>query len=192
MNQGDSALMVRFYEREIEIPHQTEVEGRPIYRMADFVRIEVPGDRLNVIDTIADKGHKMRFPMQWAQYQNDRTTEQVEGTLLRDWPLLNAAQARELNHYKFYTVEQIAGASDQQLAGVSMMVGQSGTSLRDKAKAYIAHAKDSSVVQAQTDALRERDQTIADLKEQVDRLMRMVEQPKRVGRPPKVVETETE
>lgn len=192
MNQGDSALMVRFYEREMEIPHQTEAEGRPIFRMVDFVRIEVPGDRLNVIDTIADKGHKMRFPQQWAQYQNDRTTEQVEGTLLRDWPLLNAAQARELNHYKFYTVEQIAGASDQQLAGVSMMVGQSGTSLRDKAKAYISHAKDSSVVQAQTDALRERDQMIADLKEQVDRLMRMAEQPKRIGRPPKVVETETE
>lgn len=187
----DSALMVRFYERELEVPFETSVQGRPIFRMADFVRIETPGDRLNIIDTIADSGHKKRFPQQWAQYQNEKTSEQVQGTLLRDWPLLNAAQARELTHYKFYTVEQIAQASDQQLNGIAMMVGQNATSFREKARAYIANAKDSAVVQAQSDELRKRDQEIQDLKEQVERLARLAEQPKR-GRPPKMETTETE
>lgn len=186
-------LAVRFYQREMENEFLTSKEGRPIKYMADFVRIEIPGDMTSIIDTFVNEDHKRRFPLEWAQYLNEKAEGklegEVQGTLLRDWPLLTSAQASELRHFKFYTVEQIANASDQQIMQIGMLVGMSPLAFRDKAKAFLANAKDSSLVQAQADELRKRDQEIADLKHQMEMLMRKMEEdkPKR-GRPAKTEE----
>lgn len=179
-----SALAVRFYQREVEMGYESEQAGRPVYKMQDYVRIEIPGNSTSIIDTFANESHKQRFPMEWARYQNEKVDGEISGTLLRDWPLLNAAQAAELKHFKFYTVEQVANASDAQIASVGMLVGMAPHSFREKAKAYIAHAKDSAVVQAQGDELRKRDQEIADLRAEIERLARLQESKPR-GRPPK-------
>jgi hypothetical protein len=176
VNNPDSRLAVRFYSREMDNEFQSSVEGRPIKFMADFVRIEVPGDRSTIIDTFAREEHKRRFPVQWAFYQNEKSDggDSIQGTLLKDWPILNAAQASELKHFKFYTVEQVAGASDEQISSIGMMVGMSPLSFRDKAKAFLANAKDSAVVQQQAEALRQRDDEIAAMKRQLEELAAQV------------------
>jgi hypothetical protein len=172
LNNPDSRLAVKFYSREMDNEFQSLAEGRPIKFMADFVRIEVPGDRLTIIDTFAKDEDKRRFPVQWAMYQNEKSDggDQIQGTLLKDWPILNAAQASELKHFKFYTVEQVATASDEQIGSIGMMVGMSPLSFRDKAKAFLANAKDSAVVQQQAEALRQRDDEIAAMKRQLEEL----------------------
>ena len=176
VNNPDSRLAVRFYNREMDNEFQSSVEGRPIKFMADFIRIEVPGDRSSIIDTFAREEHKRRFPVQWAFYQNEKSDggDQIQGTLLKDWPILNSAQASELKHFKFYTVEQVAGASDEQISSIGMMVGMSPLSFRDKAKAFLANAKDSAVVQQQAEALRQRDDEIAAMKRQLEELAAQV------------------
>lgn len=188
-DENTGPLAVRFYQKEVQNEFATAQEGRPISYMADFVRIEIPGNNTSVIDTFANADHKKRFPIQWAQFLNEKSegasdSAGVQGTLLRDWPLLTSAQATELKHYRFYTVEQVATASDQQINALGMLVGMSPFAFRDKARAYLAGAKDSAVVQAQADELRLRDQQIADLKAELARIAQAVE-PKRVGRPPK-------
>lgn len=169
----DSHLAVRFYQREVDNAFQTALQGRPIKKMADFVRIEIPGDRNTIIDTFVNESHKKRFPMQWAQYQNEKADggNDVQGTLLKDWPLLSAAIAAELKHFNFYTVEQIAGASDMQLNNLGMAAGMSPSSLKEKAKAFLANAKDSALVQQQADELRKRDQEIEAMKQQMQELL---------------------
>ena len=177
--------MVRFYQREVKHEYNSEKEGRPIYYMADFVEIRVPGNQFTIIDTFANDGHKQRFPQQWAFYQNqkrDMNSDDVQGTLLRDWPIITAAQARELNHYHFYTVEQVANASDDQINQVTMVVGMSGLSFRDKARAFLSRSKDNAALEAQAEELRKRDAEIEQLKQQMASLMENL--PKR-GRPPK-------
>jgi hypothetical protein len=162
----------------------TSSEGRPIKYMADFIRIEIPGDMTSIIDTFVNDDHKKRFPIQWAHYQNDKQSQvDAHGTLLKDWSLLTSAQASELKHFKFYTVEQIAEASDQQIQGIGMIVGMSGFAFRDRAKAFLAAAKDSSVVMQQADELRKRDSEIEELKRQVAQLAQMAE--RKPGRPRK-------
>lgn len=169
----DSHLAVRFYQREVDNAFQTALQGRPIKKMADFIRIEIPGDRNTIIDTFVNESHKKRFPMQWAQYQNEKADggNDVQGTLLRDWPLLSAAIAAELKHFNFYTVEQIANASDMQLNNLGMAAGMSPSSLKEKAKAFLANAKDSALVQQQADELRKRDQEIEAMKQQMQELL---------------------
>ena len=175
------ALAVRFYSKELQNDFLTNKEGRPISYMADFVRIEIPGNQLSIIDTFVNNSHKAQFPTQWALYLNEKADgnhnpDNVQGTLLRDWPILNAAQATELKHFKFYTVEQVANASDQQLMSIGMTAGMSPLALRDKAKAFLENAKDSSFAQKQAEELNLRDQQIADLKSQMERMAKMIEE----------------
>lgn len=191
-DQIEGRLAVRFYKREVENEYMTTKEGRPIKYMADFVRIEVPGDMTTVIDTFVNEEHKKRFPQQWYQFKNEQDESalgDVQGTLLKDWPLLTAAQASEMRHFKFYTIEQVANASDQQISTLGMLVGMQPFALREKAKAFLAQAKDSSVVQQQAEEIKKRDQQIADLQAQMTRLMEAMkkdDEPKRgPGRPKK-------
>lgn len=172
---GDAVLAVRFYSKEYELTYQTGLEGRPIYEMRDYVRIEVPGNQLSIIDTLANEDHKRRFPIQWAQYQNSKGNGQevVQGTLMRDWSILNAAQVKELEHYRFYTVEQVANASDLQLQTIGMVAGMSPVAFRDKARAYLSNAKGTAVVMQQAEELARRD---AQIQAQNDRMREMAEQ----------------
>ena len=175
------ALAVRFYSKEMQNEFLTAKEGRPISYMADFVRIEIPGNQTSIIDTFVNNSHKAQFPQQWALYLNEKADgnnnpDNVQGTLLRDWPLLNAAQATELKHFKFYTVEQVANASDQQVMAIGMTAGMSPLALRDKAKAFLENAKDSSFAQKQAEELKLRDQQIEDLKAQMERMAKMIEE----------------
>jgi hypothetical protein len=178
-NPADAVLAVRFYKREVQHEYQTTAQGRPISYMADFVRIEIPGNMLSIIDTFANDSHKQRFPVQWAQYQNEQnerdTPSDVQGTLLKDWPLLTAAQASELRHFKFYTVEQIANASDQQIQSIGMLVGMSPFSFREKAQAFLAQAKDSSAAMALAEEMKKRDIENADLRAQLQRQGEMLQ-----------------
>jgi hypothetical protein len=189
VNNPDSRLSVKFYQRAINNEFKSNLEGRPIMEMRDFIIIEVPGDNLTVIDTFAVDEHKKRFPVQWARYQNEKTDGDVEGTLLHDWPILNAAVAAELKHFRFYTVEQIAEASDAQLNTLGMAAGMSPLSLRDKAKAFLSSAKGSALVQQQADELRKRDEELSAIKAQLAELTNTMNQPKATPKKAKAEET---
>lgn len=178
LNNPDSRLNVTFYQKAIENEFKSALEGRPIMELTDFVRIEIPGNTLLTIDTFAADEHKKRFPIQWARYQNEKVVGDIEGTLLHDWPVLNAAVAAELKHFKFYTVEQIASASDAQLGTLGMVAGMSPLTLRDKAKAFLASAKDTALVQQQADELRKRDEELSAVKAQLAELATQLNKPK--------------
>lgn len=192
VNNPDSRLNVRFYQKAVQNNFKTALEGRPIMEMADFILIEVPGNSNLVIDTYAATEHKDRFPIQWARYQNEKTVGDIEGTLLHDWPVLNAAVAAELKHFKFYTVEQIAQASDAQLNTLGMSAGMSPLSLRDKAKAFLASAKDTALVQQQADELRKRDEELSAVKAQLAELAQAMNKPKAAPKKAKAEELTTE
>lgn len=180
--------LVRFYQKEVPHPFNTEKEGRPIYYMADFVRIEIPGNQYSIIDTFVNESHKNMYPMQWARYMNEKRElgeDGIQGTMLSDWPLLTSAQARELKHYKFYTVEQIAGASDAQLSPIVMIVGMGANAIKSKAQSYLSRAKDSAIVEAQSEELRKRDVEIQALKDQMKELMHFQPERKKPGPKPK-------
>jgi hypothetical protein len=189
VNNPDSRLNVKFYQKAIQNEFKSALEGRPIMEMRDFIIIEVPGNNLSVIDTFAAPEHKDRFPVQWARYQNEKTDGDIEGTLLSEWPVLNSAVAAELKHFKFYTVEQVAQASDAQLNTLGMAAGMSPLALRDKAKAYLGSAKDTALVQQQADELSKRDEIIARMEAQIAELAQQANKPKAMPKKAKAEET---
>jgi hypothetical protein len=161
---ADARLAVQFYKKSLKQEDASNEAGRPIFKEFDFVRIMVPGDNLTEIDTYAQESHKMRFPRQWAHYQNQVTNHQdIIGTPLEQWPQITRSQADELRGLKFHTVEAIAECSDQQLQRIGMVAGMSPHSFRLKAKAFLNLANDSAEVaqrEAELQALREENAKI--------------------------------
>ena len=196
----DSRLHVTFYKRAIEIKDESAAQGRPIFREYDFVKILVPGDALNEIDTIAREGHKERFPRQWAAYMNKVGNEQhFEGTPLSEWPQVSISQAEELKGLKFHTVESIAHCGDQQVQKIGMIAGMSPYEFRNKAKAFLNLATESAEASKKEEELAqlkeenakiraETDAKLAQMQEQMAAILAAVGEKKPRTRKPKVVE----
>ena len=100
----DDILYVQFYEKAEQDNFASQKEGRPIFKNVDFVKIMKPGDSTTEIDTYATEADKRRFPRQWALYQNQKNSEQIQGTDVREWPVIDRATAEGLRAQKFYTV----------------------------------------------------------------------------------------
>ena len=169
----DSVLHVNFYMKSLENNFESEKQGRPIFYETPFIRIMTPGNQLSVIDTHVRPEHKARFPIQWAAFQNGQNIDdQTIGTPLIEWPSITRSQAEELKSLKFFTVEQIANASDLQ----TQRLGMNGAFLKQKAKAFLELAKDSAVEQKLAADLLRKDQQIDELRAHLERNSKMMEE----------------
>jgi len=197
---ADGRLAVVFYKRSVKQDDESAIAGRPIFKEFDFVRINVPGDSLNEIDTYANESHKARFPRQWAHYQNQTAGhEQIVGTPIEEWTLISRSQADELKGIKFATVESVANASDLHLQRIGMIAGMNPYSFRDKAKAFLNLADQVGESNQREEELSKLRQENAAIKmeaearalkqqQQIDALMAMMAEKKPKGRKPKEVE----
>jgi hypothetical protein len=169
---GDEQLHVEFY-----ITDAKGWEGKP------FVRINIPGDKTNIIEQPVREDHKARFPRQWLYFQmkqSEKDAPQVIGILLSKWNQdapeeLTRGHIEELHILKFQTVEQVAGASDQQL----QRLGMGGPGLRERAKAYL-NRRNRQETQGE---LEETKRQLAELQAQMTALTA-----RKPGRPKKVAE----
>lgn len=152
----DSKLVVRFYRHPVQNNFKTAAEGRPIFDEQDFISILIPGDKNTKVERKARADDKERFPHQWASFQN-QTTVAYEGTPIEQWPQATVSQVAELKALNVFTVEALASLTDSQI----QKVGMGGRDLSNKAKAFLAAAKDSSYANLLTDELARRDETIA-------------------------------
>ena len=86
--------------------------------------------------------------------------------------------------FKFYTVELLAAANDQQLQKIGMVAGISGYSLRDKAKSFLNLATQSAEESKRDEEMKKlreenatKDAEIAKIKAETDaKLAQMQEQ----------------
>jgi hypothetical protein len=151
----DDLLFVRFHEVPLQNNWMTEKEGRPIFDTIIFTEITTPGNQLNIIDRPKHKQDEFRFPRQWAHFQNTHSDDPAkQGTPLSAWPFLDVSKVEMLKAMKFYTVESIAYASDDQINTLGMLAGMAPLSFRQKAKAYLEVAKDSSIVAKREEELK--------------------------------------
>lgn len=141
-NNADGRLAIKFYKYSEKDEAATAAEGRPIYREVDYLKIVVPGDSLSEIDRPVYESDKSRFPIQWANYLNRVNIDgKYDGTPLVEWTLISRSQAEQLRAAKFYTVEAVANASDQQIQSIGMTAGMSPYAFRDKARNFLDSAK---------------------------------------------------
>jgi hypothetical protein len=118
------------------------------------------------------------FPIEWARFEQKKE-QKVSGTPIDVWSAISETQKAEFKALHIFTIDQFAQLADS--VGNKIM---GFNDLRDKARAFIAAAKDSAVfdkIRAETDAkLAQQEEEMAQLRELVNQLTA-----KKSGRPKK-------
>ena len=182
-NFGDDRLGVMFYTRTVEDKERTLAEGRKCFRDREFVKIMVPGDRLNIVDRPVQRTGNMqtddtlRFSKQYARFKNSQEQVAHDGTPLALWPGINGALVEELKYLNIFTVEQLATLADTHVAKVPM-----GHAFKRKAAEFVAASKDAAALNKLQSELAERDNKIETLekaiKEQGDQIAALMKKSK--------------
>lgn len=185
---GDDKLRVKFYTEQVLMGLKTEQEGRPIFEPFPFISILVPGDIGNEVCRKATDADKERFLPLWRAFEANQD-QSIVGTPLDAWTFLNDNQKHLLRYLEFTNVEQIAGASDNQLA----KIGMGGFEMRTKAQAFLAAQKDVEAAQKFAVIAEESQKELAAMRDRLAALENgapLIAEPAqdtpRRGRPPKV------
>lgn len=170
----DSMLHVEFYDFAapdqwaITVDHKPRDTRKP---ECPYVRIQVPGNKDLTIERPADGNDQRRFPRQWLHFQMQSgkiaNAQNVPGWPIEQWPDLVPDQIKNLHFLNFYTVEQLAGASDAQ---VGAMMG--GYGLRSRAQAAVQLRNGKQV----SEAVAERDAKIGALEGELSQIKAMLQQ----------------
>lgn len=172
--------IVRFYNKEVHDKKQSEIDGRPRYKLIPYVEIFAPGQIRNTrIDRKATDDDKAKYRSQWERFQRNEV-ETLDGTHVEAWPYLNRAQVAEMKAIGFLTVEAIANASETGL----QKMGMGARDLQKRAQQFLKPQSDTETelrgqVKAQTDRIKE-------LEMKLEHLMAVIEAKPKRGRPPKV------
>ena len=167
--RGTGGVTAIFYKKALPNNFRTEQEGRPIFDDVDMVKIYISGDSHNVIDTLVREDHKQRFPREWMNYMNKNGNDpHLSGTPLSQWPLITVAQAEELKALKFFTVENVAAASDAQLQRLGMTAGMSPHAFRDRAVNFLKVAKEEADVTKNEEMIAKLEAENAKIKAETD------------------------
>jgi hypothetical protein len=165
----DNSLSVLFYRKPQKNNFESAEQGRPIFFDMDMVKIYLPGDDKNIIDTAVRDDHKERFPKQWAHYQNKLAGDQrlAGKTPIDQWPIVTPSMAEELRAIKFISVEDIANASDAQIQAIQMIAGMSPHAFRDRARNYLRVASGEAAETRTVAALAAANEETATLRAQM-------------------------
>jgi hypothetical protein len=138
MNKGVTPL---FKIVPVADPARSEAEGHPCFTETEEVMLLVAGDTFNVVNMPVTDDIRRRFSVEYAKWQANRDASQISGTPLSEFPMLSAAQRMELEAINIRSVEGLAGVADTNISRI-----MDGRIWREKAKAWLAAAKDGAVV----------------------------------------------
>lgn len=177
----DDNLFVTFEMEAMQDEEKTAQEGRPIFFDIPFITIRIAGDKTSVVKRPVKPEDKERFARHWERFERQEHTA-LEGTPIEQWPLVTKAQALELKAMNIMSVEMLAGVSDANLKWPM------ARDLREKAIKWLESAKEGAVASKWDKKEKEMQSEIDTLRGELEELKSLLsEQPKKAGRPKKVV-----
>ena len=178
MEDNRGKMAVFFHAVQVQNNFKTMTEKRPIFEEKIFLKKLVPGDSTLVVDRPMREQDVEEYPIEWARFEQKKE-QRVSGTPIDVWSVLSETQKAEFKALHIFTIDQFAQLADS--VGNKIM---GFNDLRDKARAFIAAAKDSAVfdkIRAETDAkLAQQEEEMAQLRVLVEKLSA-----KKTGRPKK-------
>jgi hypothetical protein len=156
-SESQERILVRFFMHPHPDAEASAAEGRPIFKEREYIQIMVPGDKNNIPTRPVWEADKARFPQAYAAFKNG-TTEKIVGTPLTAVGWLSKAQIEELAYFHVRSLEQLADIADsnaQKFMGINAM--------RQRARDFIAAAKESAPLLALRTEVEKKDNEIASL-----------------------------
>lgn len=157
-------MHVFFYDKQVQSKYESEKQKRPVFVTQVRIKKLVPGDPYNQPDRPIRESDKEEFPEAWARYVN-KLENKVPGTPLEAWGILEQSQIASFKALNIFTVDQFANLPD---ITANKIMGFND--LRNKARAFVALAKDGEALAKVNDELAKRDKEIAEMKAQLAEL----------------------
>lgn len=167
----DDKLIVGFYKKSIPNAAKSREMGVPFHESKDFVKIQHPGETLNIVDRPVMDDDKRRWPRQWDNYQRgvNQVPDGIPLSLL--FPAMPHIVTM-MRGYNIHTVEQLSNLSSEAIS----TVGMGAQDWVNAAKRYMERA-DKGVNHHQFEkALSDKDTEIRALRRQVEEVTALVRQ----------------
>lgn len=163
--EADKGLAVRFFIKPVRNESKSTEANRPIFDDIEYVEILTPGAKNQTFCGPVRESDKIRFEPIYKRFK-ERGESINEGTPLVEWPPMSSGIVEELKHFNCFTVEQLAAIPDSSL----QRLGMGYAALRDKARAFIAQAKDGGTAERLTMEMEQLRAEMAVLKTKNDEL----------------------
>lgn len=183
----DDKLIVGFYKKSVLNAARSRAEGKPVHEGRDFVKIQHPGETLNIVDRPVNESDMQRWPQKWAQYQAG--IRQIPDGVPINLLFPNKPEIETtLRGYNIHTVEQLASLSAQ---GIST-VGMGAQDWVNAAQRYMERASKGVDHHKFETALAKKDAEIAALTRQIAEVTALVrQQQSKPAAPPQNVDFQT-
>lgn len=182
---NDANLLVMFYNKPVHVPSES-THGKPVYRDIIHIKIQQPGEMLNIIDRPVQENDKIRFRNQWANFLHDRT-QVPDGVPIALLFPNHPSVGENLRGMGVYTIEQCANLTAHAIDNI----GRGGQEYVNRAKKYLEMASKGSNFHALQKEIEEEkqknrimEQTIASLQAQLNQLQMKVTDPVRASLQP--------
>lgn len=170
---GRKVMATRF-EKQMKEGKEVWVDTGDLLRVP-YVTIMKPGDSTSIMHLEVREDHKRRWPRHWLAFQIEEGLvedgSQLPGWKIEEWDQFkdDKESIRNLKHMRFYTVEQIASASDAQV----QRMGLGGMGLREAAKNAIRSKMGLDVRKE----IASKDAQMAAMQKQIEELSALVKRP---------------
>lgn len=160
------------------VPDQKATDEAGAVRMyeQEMVRIHVAGDMLNVHCSPVLDEHKERFAVQYEAWKTKRQGRHIDGTPLKNWPMITALRIAEFEAMGIFSVENLRDTSDNNIQKLA-----DGRIWREKAKGWLESAEKngaSAKFAAENERLRN---DMEEMRRQIAELSAQIEKPEKRG-----------
>jgi hypothetical protein len=168
---GAKGQMALFYNRSVLNPALSASAGRPINEDRIYIRLQRPGERLEVVDRPATEQDKHIWALSWAQFQQNKQ-QTPEGTPIDLLYPEHPSIAANLRACGVHTIEQCAELSAHAIESIGMGAQRY---VNDSQK-YLKMAERGVKANEFRREIEERDSKIRVLTQQVEQLSAQVQQ----------------
>lgn len=175
---SDDRLIVLFFNKSVLNVARSKAEGKRIFEAREFVKIQHPGETLNIVERPVLEDDKRRWPRQWDHFirGNDQIPDGIPVTLL--FPA-QPNISDMLRGYNVHTVEQLAALSGHAISTIGMGCQE----WVNKAAKYLEQAQKGVDFHRFEKAIEEKDRQIATLQRQLNEMSRQVNKVLKLNEP---------
>lgn len=132
MSREDEGLFAEFHLQPVLQPEESHKLARPVYADELYIRIQIKGQKNQVVDRKARPEDQADFPKAWARWTAKDQKIVTTGTPITALPGVGPSLELELEALGIRTVEDLATLSDAGLANI-----RNGRLLQKRAQAYV-------------------------------------------------------